>query len=326
MPTADVQLSFAADASSLQDALQPLQDALAALQASFADTSAISGWSQAVSASAQTAAASVGAAAQTMQDALTTRLDPIGAGVSKLFTGLISGGETFGQAFGKLGEQMLARFVGWTAQMAEQWAVGELTQTAASTSGAAARTAVAAAAQASGLAASGAQALADIGNSAARAAAGAFAAVAATPVIGPALAPAAAATALAAALEFGGQVVSAAGGWGQVPYDGALASLHKDEMVLPSSIASPLRSAVGGWSLGEGSPGTGSGSALGASGGRSAGGGGGGATHHHWNIQAVDAASFARMAKSNPEAITGALTSASQRLSLTAGKLGGRAR
>ena len=319
MPTADVQLSFTADASSLQDSLQPLQDALATLQASFADTSAVEGWSQAVGAAADSAASAVGAAAQTMQDALTTRLDPIGAGVSKMFTGLITGSETFGQAFEKLGEQMLARFVGWTAQMAEQWAVGELTQTTASTSGAAARTAVAVSAQASGLAASGAEALADIANSAARAAAGAYAAVAATPIVGPALAPAAAATALAAALEFGGSVVSAAGGWGQVPYDGALASLHKDEMVLPSSIASPLRSAVGGWSLGEG----GSGGALG---GRANAGAGGGATHHHWNIQAVDAASFARMAKSNPEAITGALTSASKRLSLTPGKLGGRGR
>ena len=319
MSTADVQLSFTADASGLQDSLQPLQDAVAQLQASFADTSAISGWSDGVGVAANAAAASVGVAAQTMQDALTTRLNPIGASVSKLFTGLVTGSETFGQAFERLGEQMLSRFVGWTGQMAEQWAVGELTQTAASTSGAAARTAVAASAQAAGMAASGAQALADIGNSAARAAAGAFAAVASVPVVGPALAPAAAATALAAALEFGGQVVSAAGGWGQVPHDGALASLHKDEMVLPSSIASPLRSAVGGWSLGEGQ-----GGGLAPPGARAA--GGGGATHHHWNIQAVDAASFARMARSNPQAITGALTAASQRLSLTPGVLGGRAR
>ncbi len=106
-------------------------------------------------------------------------------------------------------------------------------------------------------------------------------------------------------LEFGGQVFSAAGGWGQVPYDGALASLHKDEMVLPSALASPLRSA------------------LGAASDVSSPAGGGGATHHHWNISAVDAQSFARMARSNPDAITGALTSAAQRLSLTPGRLGG---
>ncbi|WP_217433737.1 hypothetical protein, partial [Caulobacter sp. S45] len=132
--------------------------------------------------------------------------------------------------------------------------------------------------------------------------------VAATPVVGPVLAPAAAATALASVLEFGGQVVSAAGGWGQVPYDGALASLHKDEMVLPSTLASPLRSALG----------DGSGPSFAGAGAS----GGTGATHHHWNIQALDAQSFARMARSNPDAITGALTSAAQRLSLTPDRLG----
>ena len=202
--------------------------------------------------------------------------------------------------------------------MAERWVVSELTQTAATSAGAAVRTAVDVSASAAGMAASGAQALGDIGNSGARAAAGAYAAVASVPVVGPVLAPAAAATALAAALAFGGAVVSAAGGWDQVPYDGALASLHKDEMVLPSSLASPLRSALGG--AGEG-----------GGGGSGGGAGGSGATHHHWNIQALDAASFARMARSNPDAITGALTSAAQRLSLTpdrlaSGSLGGRTR
>ncbi|WP_148293730.1 hypothetical protein [Azospirillum sp. B4] len=34
---------------------------------------------------------------------------------------------------------------------------------------------------------------------------------------------------------------SAAGGWGRVPADGMLTELHKDEMVLPASIAAPLR-------------------------------------------------------------------------------------
>ena len=309
----DIQISFSADTGGLQDALSSVQDAVGQLQASFADTSAISGWSQAIGAAAASAATAVGAAAQTMQDGLTTRLDPIGSSVARLFTGLTLGGQTWGEAFLKLGDQLAARFVGWAAQMAEQWVVGELTQTAATSAGAAARTAATVSADSVGMAASGAQALGDIGNSAARAAAGAYAAVASTPVVGPVLAPAAAATALAAALEFGGSVVSAAGGWGQVPYDGALASLHKDEMVLPSAIATPLRSAVG--NLGDGG-------GLGAP----RGGGGGGATHHHWNIQALDAGSFARMARSNPDAITGALTSASQRLSLTAGRLQGRAR
>lgn len=39
---------------------------------------------------------------------------------------------------------------------------------------------------------------------------------------------------------------SAAGGWLDVPYDGALTELHKSEMVLPAWAAQPLRSMLGG--------------------------------------------------------------------------------
>jgi hypothetical protein len=298
MASADVQVSFSADTGALSDALAAVQAGVDQLQQGFADTSAITGWAQAVSAAASGAATALGMAGEAVQTGLTSRLDPVGRSVDQLFTGLTLGGQSWGEAFLKLGDQLAGRFVGWAAEMAEQWAAGELLQTAATSAGAAARTAAIVSADAAGMAASGAQALGDIGNSAARAAAGAYAAVASTPVVGPALAPAAAATALAAALEFGGSVVSAAGGWGQVPYDGALASLHKDEMVLPASIASPLRASVGG--LGQGAAAT-----------------AGGDTHHHWNIQAVDAQSFARMARSNPQAITGALTAAAQRLAVT---------
>jgi hypothetical protein len=312
MPLADIQVSFSADASALQDSLSEVQAAVAVLQQGFADTSAVTAWSQAVAGAAGAAASSVSAAAETMQTGLTTRLDPIGASAARLFSGLTLGGETWGEAFLRMGDQLAARFVGWTVEMAERWAVNELAQTAATAAGATARSAATVSADAAGMAASGAQALGDIGNSAARAAAGAYAAVASTPVVGPVLAPAAAATALAAALEFGGQVVSAAGGWGQVPYDGAPAVLHKDEMVLPASIASPLRAALGG-------PGEGAASAHGP--------GSGGAVHHHWNIQAVDAQSFARLARSNPDAITGALAAAAQRLTATPDRLtGSRAR
>jgi hypothetical protein len=306
MPSADVQVSFNGDASGLQAALAAAQTSVAQVQAAFADTGAISSWAAAMAAGASAGAQAVSAAASVIQDGLTTRLDPIGKSVDQLFLGLLNGSETFGEAFEKMGEQMLARFLGWTVQMGAQWALNELTQTAATTTGAATRAAVQLAADAQGMAASGEQALSDIGNSAARAAAGAFAAVASTPVVGPALAPEAAAEALAAALAFGGSVVSAAGGWGQVPYDGALASLHKDEMVLPASIASPLRASVGG--LGQGAPASTS---------------GGGDTHHHWTINALDAQSFTRMLRANPDAVTGALGAAAQRLTLTPGRLQG---
>ena len=38
-----------------------------------------------------------------------------------------------------------------------------------------------------------------------------------------------------------GSMFSAAGGWGDVPYDGALTQLHKNEMVLPASYANVIR-------------------------------------------------------------------------------------
>uniref|UniRef100_UPI001576F11B hypothetical protein n=1 Tax=Caulobacter sp. S45 TaxID=1641861 RepID=UPI001576F11B len=126
--SSDVQISFDADTSALQGSLAVVQDAVGQLQASFADTSAISNWSQAVGASAQTAAGAVSVAAQTIQTGLTTRLDPIGASAARLFSGLISGSETFGQAFERMGDQLLSHFVGWAAEMAERWAVSELAQ------------------------------------------------------------------------------------------------------------------------------------------------------------------------------------------------------
>ena len=73
-------------------------------------------------------------------------------------------------------------------------------------------------------------------------------------------------------------MASAAGGWGQVPFDGAITELHKDEMVLPASIAGPLRAmtaAAGGANAGGGTVNTSAAA-------------GGGDTHLHLNINAID--------------------------------------
>ena len=75
------------------------------------------------------------------------------------------------------------------------------------------------------------------------AAMGAASAVAPIPIVGPGLAAAA-----AAEMEFMGAmalaVATAAGGWDSVPYDGAPAILHKEEMVLSAKYANPLRAAL----------------------------------------------------------------------------------
>lgn len=79
-----------------------------------------------------------------------------------------------------------------------------------------------------------------IGANAAKAASGAYAALAGIPIIGPVLGAAAAAGTFAAVLAFGA-FASAKGGQVQVPYDGQMTELHKDEMVLPAWAANPLR-------------------------------------------------------------------------------------
>ncbi len=85
--------------------------------------------------------------------------------------------------------------------------------------------------------------LAEISQSAAAAGAAAAKAVAGIPVIGPALAPAA--MVATEALVFGAEaLISAAGGQWQVPYDGQLTQLHKDEMVMPAYLANPMRQVV----------------------------------------------------------------------------------
>lgn len=68
-----------------------------------------------------------------------------------------------------------------------------------------------------------------------------WAAISAIPMVGPFLAPAAAVAAGAAVFALASNVASAEGGWDRVPFDGAQAILHKDEMVLPAHIANPMR-------------------------------------------------------------------------------------
>lgn len=246
MASTDIQLTLGADVSGLIAGVDQAKDALAGLDPALAALSApIQGFQQAVTDAFAATVQGSAAAAEAVSTAWTERLDPLGRAFATTTDRLLQGTETFGEAFARLGDRMLAQFVGWCAEMAERWAVKELAQTAASAAGNATRAAGEAAAQATGLAASASTALSDVANSGARAAAGAYAATASIPIVGPALAPAAAASALAAVLAFGGEIASAAAGWGQVPFDGAPALLHRNEMVLPASIATPLRAQLG---------------------------------------------------------------------------------
>jgi hypothetical protein len=120
-------------------------------------------------------------------------------------------------------------------------------------------------------------ALSKITSHAAVAAAGAYAATAAIPYIGPIIAPAAAATAFAGTMSWSAALASAAGGFDIPRGLNPVTQLHQEEMVLPASIANPLRESL-------------------ATGG--AGGAGGGEVHHHYhalNVTTPDARSFVQV-------------------------------
>lgn len=124
------------------------------------------------------------------------------------------------------------------------WFGLESAKTGATTTGVAARTGAEATGAATTKATDVATAESSIGAKAADAAAGAYDAMAGIPIVGPVLGAAAAAATFTAVLAYGA-IASAEGGWGQVPYDGAMAVLHKNEMVLPASLAQGVRNMTG---------------------------------------------------------------------------------
>jgi len=111
---------------------------------------------------------------------------------------------------------------------------------------------------------------------AATAAGAAFASTCAIPIVGPEMAPAVAAESYAQALAAG--VSSAAGGWDRVPAD-QIAQIHKNEMILPASLAEGVRK-----NLGDGNV---------------KGNGNGGGDHFHFHNHAVDAKGFEAMINRN---------------------------
>jgi hypothetical protein len=81
---------------------------------------------------------------------------------------------------------------------------------------------------------------------------GVYASIAQIPIVGPVLAPAAAAAALYGVIKLGQSIFSARDGIGTVPYDDAPFLLHRNEMVLPANLASPLRAMLQGGSVANG--------------------------------------------------------------------------
>jgi hypothetical protein len=224
------------------------------------------------------------AMAEAQSASVKAALAPVTSAIQQSVNGMIAGTTTMKKALSNIFKSIMGEFVSMVAQQVAKWAAGQITQTAAAVAGATARVAtakLAAKATAKADAQSGQSA---ITSAAATGAAKAYQAVVGIPYVGPILAPIAAAVAFVGIEAFGSRLGSAAGGWGQVPHD-QIASIHKDEMVLPADIAGPMR-------------------ALTKSGGPA-----GGTTV---NLQALDMRSVADALRRNPAALAGAVQHANR--------------
>lgn len=185
-----------------------------------------------------------------MRNAWEGNVSTLSSSFTSMFTQWGAGISSLQQGWQNFGRSLLSTIETYASQMLTRWVMTQLGMTAATAAKESAEVGIVAAGTATKTGIVQAGALAEIGAKAASAAAGAYSAIAGIPYVGPFLAPIAAAAALAGVLALGSKIFSAKGGWGQVPYDGAVTELHKDEMVLPASIATPLRSSLTGFGVG----------------------------------------------------------------------------
>lgn len=185
-------------------------------------------------------------AAQQTLDRWTNIISPIEGAFNSFLGSMLTRSQSFSQALINMADQILLSFVQMGVQALAKWAALELAKTSATTAGVATRTAAEASGAATSNALSLGSALKQIAHKAGVAAAGAYAAIAGIPIVGPFLAPAAAAAALFGVMKLATSIFSAKDGEGNVPYDGAMYQLHKNEMVLPAKFANPLRDMLTG--------------------------------------------------------------------------------
>lgn len=172
--------------------------------------------------------------------------DSIAGAWGQSLQGMIKGTQNFRGMMLNIGNAILGDAIKWMERKASAFIAKELVQTQATIFGVGRRNSIEAAGAATSTGISAATSLKQIAHSAAVAAGQAYKAIAGIPIVGPVLAPLAAAAALAGVMALGKSIFSARGGMGQVPYDGAMFELHKDEMVLPASLATPMRSMLQG--------------------------------------------------------------------------------
>lgn len=189
---------------------------------------------------------------------------PIKSAFGSTINGVIQGTTTLKQGLRNAFQSIAVSYAGSLASMAldsaAHWAwellgfgaketaktgiktISETAQTGATIAGVAARTSAEEAGHLESIAMGVWAGLKRIGNMAVEAAAGAYNAMVGIPYVGPIIAPIAAAVSFAAVMAFGGLMSSAGGDW-QVG-DDRLNMVHKNETILPASIAAPLRDMI----------------------------------------------------------------------------------
>ena len=207
---------------------------------------------------------------------VTSMVDAWGTGIS----GMIQGTTTFGQFVNKIWVNMLDGIIKMIEQMVVKWIMHETVKTAATVAGAGQRVAAETVAHTETASLDFLTTIKTVTNAAVKAAAGAYAALAGIPIIGPALGAAAAAVTFVA-VEGLGAMASASGGYDIPTGVNPVTQLHQEEMVLPATLANPMRSMLASFGAGGTSEG----------GGTSAGGG----DSYHVNVTAFDAVSVDRM-------------------------------
>lgn len=245
--TNDITVSFGVD-------LSPLGDGLRAASAQVAETAGAmraSLFASRQQLNAQLIAADEDFHAKTRRNSDTSAAEieaawhrmgnSIRASFSNALAGMIVGTTNFQRALQQISASILRQFIDLGLRMATNWLATELGMTAATEAGVGQRLAAEETASAGSIGIGAAKAVTAIGNDALKTFAGVFAFL--SDLMGPAaVGPAAASEATVAAVA--GSIAFAERGF-DVPAD-TLAFLHKDEMVLPASLASGVRDMTNG--------------------------------------------------------------------------------
>jgi hypothetical protein len=162
--------------------------------------------------------------AKDIQASVNQWLTPITSGFRTAISDMILRGKSFGDAMKQVGDTVLSSFLDMVLQMAEHWAILQITNAI-----------VAQSTQAS-------LGVAQVTSNAAIGAAGAAASQAGIPIVGPALAAGAAAETFGLIMGYA-PLASAAGG--MVVDRDRLAYVHQEEMVIPAHLSRGLQAIIG---------------------------------------------------------------------------------